>query len=135
MADGYHEILNRCSQSLAQILIQQIGGGASRSDLEYFTETIKALVFRGGVFRNYMRDALSSLEIQDNRVSEKDKRVFLEKLFRYVSFPKLPSTSSPYMSVFVVELAADKSSRNFGHSAEAPSSSPRIPRAAPSPAP
>jgi hypothetical protein len=135
MEDGYHGILNRYSQSLAQILIQQVGGGASRSDLEYFTETIKALVFKGGLFRNYMRDALSSLDVQDNRVSEKDKRIFLEKLFRYFSFPKLSSTSSPFMSVFVVELAAEKSSRNFGHSAEAPSSYPRTPKAAPSSAP
>ena len=77
--------LTEYGPSLVEILVAQIGGEASRSELDDLCEPLKALAFRGGPFQAQLRQAVASLPVPANRVSASAKNVLSEQVMRYTS--------------------------------------------------
>jgi len=62
-----------------------IGGDAARSDLDKLCDPLKKLVVRQLRSKSWLEAALLSENFPSNKVTSKDKTVFLQKLMRFVS--------------------------------------------------
>lgn len=76
--------LQQLGPLLAQALIYNIGGNASRSELDRLAEPLKKLVVRGVQSKSWLEAALLRDEFPSNKVSAGDKKVFLQKIVKYV---------------------------------------------------
>ncbi|KAF4629911.1 hypothetical protein G7Y89_g8231 [Cudoniella acicularis] len=65
---------------LAQALIFNIGGHAARSDLDKLAEPLKKLVSSQALAKSWFEAALFSDTFPSNKVSTKDKTIFLQKV-------------------------------------------------------
>lgn len=63
---------------LAEALIYNIGGNASRSELDKIVEPLKKLVVRQVRAKSWLSNALQSL--QNERIDDSAKKKFLQKL-------------------------------------------------------
>ncbi len=75
-------VTDACGPQLSLVLIQGIGGGAARSELDGLTEPLRKLAFRGGAAKAWLEDALASDQFPSDRVLEADKRTFLQTILR-----------------------------------------------------
>jgi hypothetical protein len=78
---------------LAQALIYNIGGHAARSELDKLSEPVKKLVVRQVHSKNWFEAALLDINFPSDKVTVKDRVVFLQKIMKYVR-PSLISPSS-----------------------------------------
>jgi hypothetical protein len=78
---------------LAQALIYNIGGNAARSELDKLSEPVKKLVVRQVHSKNWFEAALLDINFPSDKVTVKDRVVFLQKIMKYVR-PSLISPSS-----------------------------------------
>jgi hypothetical protein len=69
---------------LAQVLVHNIGGNAARSELDKISEPIKKLVVRHLHSKNWFEAALMSQNFPSDKVTIKDKQIFLQKIIKYV---------------------------------------------------
>lgn len=74
---------------LAQSLARNIGGNASRSELDKLSEPVKKLVSRHPKAKEWLQSGLSHDSFPSDKVSSEQKMLFVKKLIRYV-----PSASS-----------------------------------------
>jgi hypothetical protein len=70
---------------LAQALIYNIGGHAARSELDKLSEPVKKLVVRQVHSKAWLQAALLDLNFPSDKVSEKDKQIFLQKIMKSVA--------------------------------------------------
>lgn len=69
---------------LAQSLTRNIGGAASRSELDKLSEPLKKLVSRYPKAKMWLEDGLSHSSFPSSKVSTEEKSLFVKKLIRYV---------------------------------------------------
>lgn len=69
---------------LAQALIYNIGGNAARSDLDKLSEPLKKLVVRQVQAKSWLEAALLGDNFPSNKVTDKEKMTFLQKVVKYV---------------------------------------------------
>jgi uncharacterized protein (UPF0147 family) len=67
---------------LAQALIYNIGGHAARSELDKLSEPVKKLVVRQVNAKTWLEAALQDPNFPSDKVSDKDKQVFLQKTIK-----------------------------------------------------
>ena len=79
-----HNALQQLGPLLAQALAYNFGGNAARSELDRLCEPLKKLV-RQLHFKNWFEAALLADSFPRDKVTAKDKSVFLQKIIRYYS--------------------------------------------------
>lgn len=70
---------------LTQSLARNIGGNASRSELDKLSEPVKKLVSRHPRAREWLQSGLSHSSFPSDKVSSEQKTLFVTKLIRYAS--------------------------------------------------
>lgn len=75
---------------MAQALVYNIGGHAQRSELEKLSEPIKRLIVRHMYAKKWLEAALLADNFPSDKVTNKDKLVFLQKITKYVRLYPLP---------------------------------------------
>lgn len=70
---------------LAYALIRGIGGDAARSELDTLSEPLKKLVVKQPKARQWLTDALASDTFPGKSVGDTEKRIWLQKVYRYMS--------------------------------------------------
>jgi hypothetical protein len=65
---------------IARSLMRNVGGSASRSQLDKLSEPLKRLVFQHVQARSWLEQALRDAEFPSTLVSSEDKSVFLKKI-------------------------------------------------------
>jgi len=65
---------------LAPSVINQIGGNAARSELDFLAEPLMKMIFREPMAKKWIEAALFSVAFPSSRASETDKRKFLAQL-------------------------------------------------------
>jgi len=68
---------------LAQALIYNISGHAARSELDKLSEPLKKLVVRQINAKSWFGAALLDANFPSDKVSDKDKQIFLQKIMKY----------------------------------------------------
>ena len=63
--------------------MQSIGGGCQRSEVDTVVEPLKKLATRQPQLKTWLKAALDQANFPTANVSEKDKRLFIEKVIRY----------------------------------------------------
>jgi hypothetical protein len=79
---------------LAQALVYNIGGHAARSELDKLSEPVKKLVVRQVHSKNWFEAALFDINFPSDKVTVKDRAVFLQKIMKYVGPTSVTSGSS-----------------------------------------
>ncbi|RQM06495.1 hypothetical protein DH86_00002303, partial [Scytalidium sp. 3C] len=74
------EILQSLGPLLAKALVLNIGGNASRSELDKLCDPLKKLVARQVRAKSWLETALSDPSFPSQKVSSDEKRIFLQKL-------------------------------------------------------
>lgn len=69
---------------LCHILVRQIGGEAARSELDVFAEPLKKLVFGQLQAKQWLTSALDNDEFPSKKVGPTEKRMWLQKIIKYV---------------------------------------------------
>lgn len=77
-----YDIMQRYGSQLSYVLIMNIGGGASRSDLDVLAEPLKKLVSLHPRAKAWLTEALWSESFPSQKVSESDKRIWLQKIIK-----------------------------------------------------
>ena len=67
---------------LSRILIHEIAGEAPRSMLEFLVDPLKKLVFAQPQAKQWLSQALSADEFPSGKVTDAQKRVWLQKIMR-----------------------------------------------------
>jgi len=67
---------------LAQALIYNIGGHAARSELDKLADPVKKLVVRQANSKLWLEAALLDPSFPSDKVSDKDKQFFLQKIIK-----------------------------------------------------
>ena len=75
-------VLQEYGPQLAHILVRSIAGEAARSELDVLAEPLKKLVFAQPRARAWLQDALMSDTFPSSKVSESEKRVWLQRIMR-----------------------------------------------------
>jgi hypothetical protein len=70
---------------LSQALIYNIGGNAARSELDKLSEPVKRLIVRQVNSKSWFEAALLGDSFPSDKVSVKDRIVFLQKVLKYVN--------------------------------------------------
>lgn len=74
--------MNQFGPTLAQSLIQNIGGNAARSELDKLSDPLKKLVFQNVHARQWLEAALNDDSFPSDKVSLADRSMFLKKITR-----------------------------------------------------
>ena len=69
---------------LCHILVRQIGGEAARSELDVFAEPLKRLVFAQLQAKQWLASALDNDNFPSKKVGPTEKRMWLQKIIKYV---------------------------------------------------
>lgn len=69
---------------LARSLARNIGGNASRSELEKLSEPLKKLVVRYPMAKSWLEDGLVHETFPSTKVTPQDRLIFLKKVIRSV---------------------------------------------------
>ena len=67
---------------LCHFLVRNIGGEASRSELEVLAEPLKKLIFAQPQAKMWLSNALSSDDFPSQKVGSTEKRVWLQKIIK-----------------------------------------------------
>lgn len=67
---------------LAQSLARNLGGNASRSELDKLSEPLKKLVVRHPTAKSWLESGLAHETFPSDKVSVQDKAVFVKKVIR-----------------------------------------------------
>lgn len=67
---------------LAQSLARNLGGNASRSELDKLSEPLKKLVVRYPMAKGWLEAGLSHETFPSDKLSPQDKSVFVKKVIR-----------------------------------------------------
>ena len=67
---------------LAQALVYNIGGHAARSELDKLSDPVKKLVVRQVSAKAWLEAALLDSHFPSDKVSDKDKQLFLQKIMK-----------------------------------------------------
>ncbi|MCJ1247252.1 hypothetical protein MMC30_004466 [Trapelia coarctata] len=78
-------VMEEYGPRLAYVLIKGIGGEAARSELDTLSEPLKKLVLKQPKARRWLTDALASDTFPGKSVGDTEKRVWLQKVYKYVS--------------------------------------------------
>ena len=70
---------------LAKIIAQNIGGQASRSELDKLSEPLKKLVVRYPKAKAWLESGLNDPSFPSDKVSATDKSIFVKKVIRYAT--------------------------------------------------
>lgn len=73
-------IVQACGPALAEKLLLGLGGGAARSEVDSLCEVLKKMVFRQPRTKAWLSAALFRLGFPSPKVTDQDKRLFLEKV-------------------------------------------------------
>lgn len=71
---------------LCQSLARNIGGNASRSELDRLSEPLKKLVSRHAKSKDWLQTALNDNSFPSDKVTQEQKNMFVKKLVRYVIY-------------------------------------------------
>ena len=85
--------------NLARVLMRGIGGEAARSELDNLSEPLKKMVYKQPRAKQWLTNALASDDFSSRVVSDVDKRVWLQKVVKYV---KKPSISQSVLTMYIV---------------------------------
>lgn len=77
-------VMKEYGPQLGHALIFSIGGEAARSELDFLAEPLKKLVSSQPRAKMWLMDALSSDAFPSQKVTDVEKRVWLQKIIRYV---------------------------------------------------
>jgi hypothetical protein len=117
-ADELQESVNNAMEHLgpvlAEALIFNIGGHAARSELDKLSDPLKKLILRQGRSKQWLEAALFGKNFPSDKVTDKEKTVFIQKIVRYYQLHPLPE---PFLTIYVVFAALDQRiwwSGNFG---------------------
>jgi len=80
--------LQQLGPLLAQALVYNFGGNAARSELDRLCEPLKKLVARQVRFKSWFEAALLADTFPNAKVTAKDKSAFVQKLIRFVTYPR-----------------------------------------------
>ncbi len=69
---------------ISRSLIQNVGGNASRSELDKLSDPLKKLVAQHVRARVWLEQALADPSFPSSRVTAQEKAIFLKKIIRYV---------------------------------------------------
>lgn len=81
---GDSGIMHSLGPILAQSLVRNIGGNASRSELDKLSEPTKKLVSRFAAAKSWLEAGLNHPSFPSDKVSTQQKAMFVKKLLRYV---------------------------------------------------
>ena len=74
--------LQKYGPLVAQALVRNIGGKAARSELDALTELLKDMIFKQPRAKTWLENALSDPPFPSQRVTETDKRIWLQKVMK-----------------------------------------------------
>ncbi len=77
--------MNTLGPLLGQCLARNVGGNASRSELDKLSEPIKKLVSRHTMAKEWLSKGLDDPTFPSSRVTVEQKALFIKKLIRYES--------------------------------------------------
>lgn len=83
---------------LSRTLARNLGGNASRSELDKLSEPLKKLVYRYPMAKSWLEAGLTHETFPSTKVTPQDKSMFLKKIIRYIIslfFPKRPELKQP----------------------------------------
>lgn len=89
MQDQVNSALQHLGPLLAKALIYNIGGNASRSELDKLSEPLRKLVVAQVRSKSWLDAALREDAFDSDKVTTKDKLVFLQKVMKYVFQSKM----------------------------------------------
>ena len=84
LQNQYENMIAVVGPPIADALIQNIGGNASRSELDSIAEPLKKLVTKHASVKTWLEDALFSSSFPSDKVGPADKRKFLAQVIRWV---------------------------------------------------
>jgi hypothetical protein len=84
MQVSIENVLQHLGPMLAEALIYNIGGHASRSELDKLSDPLKKLVTRQVRSKSWLEAALLGVNFPSDKLTTKEKEIFLQKLMKYV---------------------------------------------------
>lgn len=82
--DSMRHAMQTLGPLLAQSLARNIGGNASRSELDKLSEPIKRLVTRFPLAKDWLQAGLNHPSFPSKKITAEQKALFIKKLVRYV---------------------------------------------------
>lgn len=79
---GFSSAIEYLGPLLSQSLIQNMGGNASRSELDKLSDPLKKLVVQHPRAKQWLETALLNPSFPSTQVSEADKSMFLKKVIK-----------------------------------------------------
>lgn len=79
-----NSIMEEYGGQLSYILMINLGGGAARSDLDILAELLKKLVHFQPKSKDWLSDALSSKDFPSQRIGSAEKRIWVQKVVKWV---------------------------------------------------
>ncbi len=76
--------MSRYGPFITEILVQRIAGEASRSELDMLAQPLRKIVTFQPSARAWLSDALNSNAFPSQKVNQDDKRIWLNKIMRYI---------------------------------------------------
>lgn len=86
---------------LSHAVIMGVGGQALRSDLDTLAEPLKALVTCQPKAKTWLTDALSSETFPSKNIGPTEKRIWLQKLLKYIFHLAPPFPPFPFSLLYV----------------------------------
>lgn len=83
--EGSLHVMNTLGPLLGQTLARNIGGTASRSELDKLSEPIKKLVSHYPSAKDWLLSGLDDPSFPSSKVTPDQKSLFVKKLIRYAS--------------------------------------------------
>lgn len=77
---GFKNAMEHLGPLLAQALIRNIGGSASRSELDKLSDPLRKLVVRHPGSKDWLEAALTDPSFPESEASGEDKSMFLKKI-------------------------------------------------------
>lgn len=82
MQTGFANAIEHLGPLLARSLVRNIGGNASRSELDKLSEPLKKLVVRHPRAKQWLEAGLVDPSFSSEHVTETDKSTFLKKVIK-----------------------------------------------------
>ncbi|KAL8972694.1 MAG: hypothetical protein Q9183_000412, partial [Haloplaca sp. 2 TL-2023] len=84
-------ILHRYGAQVTQVIVFGIAGDVPRSEIEALIEPLRKLAFAQSRAKQWISDALFSSTFPSSKITEAEKRVWLQQIIKYVRIRELPS--------------------------------------------
>lgn len=82
MQAGFANVIEHLGPLLARSLVRNIGGNASRSELDKLSEPLKKLVIAHPQAKQWLEAGLVDPSFSSEHVTEADKSTFLKKIIK-----------------------------------------------------